>query len=367
MPRLRTIVLFSALAGALFWVGMAVIGPVAVSYADGRGRQSPEGVARMLPVAKKALKKARIGTERIGGEQAVLAAWKEGTKIVRLVHVRNGRSKTKGFEVELVGRPNGANTRYEIVKPEGWHALAIRTNVRKDLRGRRSMPAIYVPFGDHIDGPEFREAGRAYLEDLVERAGDALDRLDVASRADPEKRVTEVVPWKLLMTLVVIEHIDPDDFKERGAEPTMRRVLALVGANKGDAYDYAVSDKKAGGLAQFIPATYKDIRERYPEAKITADFLKGMRDHLNAIMIQYCFVDHALTKVSAADLERLQEDDEELGAYLAAAYNHGQNGAAKALAAHGDAWDEPGNGIPDGTLLYVREFRAVYRLLWNGK
>lgn len=365
--RLSTFIIVGLLAGALFWTGQHVIGPMAVSYADGGRKAPPEGVAKMLPVAKKALKKARIGTERIGGEQAVLAAWKEGTKIVRLVHVRNGRSKTKGFEVELVGKPNGANTRYEIVKPDGWHALAIRTNVRKDLRGRRSMPAVYVPFGDHIDAPEFRKAGRAYLEDLVERAGDALDRLDVASRADPDKRVTEVVPWRVLMTLVVIEHVDPDDFKARGAGPTSDRVLALVGANKGDAYDYAVSDKKAGGLAQFIPTTYADIRERYPEAKITKDFLKGMRDHLNAIMIQYCFVDHALTKVSAADLERLARDDEELGAYLAAAYNHGQNGAAKALAAHGDDWDEPGNGIPDGTLLYVQEFRAVYRLLWSGK
>lgn len=365
MPSLRTVVLVSALAGALFWLGMAVLGPIAVSYADGRGRSRPEGVAKMLPVAKKALKKGRIGTERIGGEQAVLAAWKEGTKVVRLVNVRNGRSKTKGFTVKLVGKPNGANTRYEIVEPEGWHAIAIRTNVRKDLRGRRSMPAIYVPFGDHIDAPEFRKAGRAYLEDLVERAGDALDRLDVASRADPERRVTEVVPWKVLMTLVVIEHIDPSDFRERGAQATMDRVLALVGANKADAYDYSVSDKKAGGLAQFIPSTYADIRKRYPEAKIAADFLKGMRDHLNAIMIQYCFIDHALAKVSAADLERLSEDDEELGAYLAAAYNHGQNGAARALAAHGEDWAEPGNGIPDGTLLYVREFREVYRLLWK--
>ncbi|HTK60070.1 MAG TPA: hypothetical protein VL283_02595, partial [Candidatus Baltobacteraceae bacterium] len=138
MPRLRMIVLVSALAGALFWVGMAVIGPIATSYADG-GRKAPEGVAKMLPTAKKALKKGKIGTTRIGGEQAVLAAWKEGTKLIRLVNVRNGRSKTKGFEVEIVGKPNGANTRYVVEAPDGWHVLAIRTNVRKDLKGRKSM------------------------------------------------------------------------------------------------------------------------------------------------------------------------------------------------------------------------------------
>ena len=365
MPRLRTLVFVSALAGAFFWVGMRVLGPVAVALADGKSRAAPKGVEKMLPVAKKALKKGKIGTTRVSGEQAVLAAWKEGTKLVRLVNVRNGASKTKGFEVELVGRPNGANTRYEIVRPDGWHVLAIRTNVRKDLRGRRSMPVIYVPYGDHIDTPEFRKAGRAYLEDLVEGAGDALDRFDVASRADPDARVTEVVPWRVLLTLMVIEHVDPDDFKERGAEATAHRVLALVGANKGDAYDYAVSDKSAGGIVQFIPSTYAEIREKYPEAKLRDGFLQAMRDHRNAVMAQYCFVDHALSLLAADDLKRLAKDDEELGAYLAAAYNYGQNGAAKALAAHGDDWDEPGNGINDGSLLYVKEFRAVYRHLWE--
>jgi hypothetical protein len=356
MPRLRTVILVSALAGALFWVGMAVLAPIAIAFADGRSQ--PAGVAKMIPDAKKALKKGRIGTTRIGGEQAVLAVWKEGTKKIRLVNVRNGRSKTDGFDVDLVGQPNGANTRYEVEEPAGWHVLAIRT-------GRKTKPAIYVPYGDHIDTPEFRNAGRAYLKDLVEKAGDRLDALDVASRTDPDSRVTEVVPWRVLMTLLVIEHIDPDDFKDRGARATTDRVLALVGANKADAYDYAVSDKKAGGLAQFIPTTYREVREMYPEAKIAKDFLEGMRDHRNAVMIQYCFIDHALSKVDPDALKELAKDDEELGAYLAAAYNHGQNGAAKALAAHGEDWDEPGNGIGEGSLLYVDEFRAVYRLLWE--
>ncbi|MEK7546515.1 MAG: hypothetical protein AAB554_05640 [Patescibacteria group bacterium] len=365
MPRLRTLVFVAALAGAFFWFGMAVIGPVASSYADGSGRKAPKGVEKMLPVAKKALKKGRVGTTRVGGEQAVLAAWKEGTKDVRLVNVRNGRSKTEGFDVKIVGKPNGVNTRYEIERPEDWHVLAIRTNVRKDLRGRRSMPATYVPYGDHIDAPQFREAGRRYLEGLVERAGDKLDDLDVASRADGERLVTEAVPWKVLMTLLVIEHIDPDDFTARGVDDTMNRVLATIGANKDDSYDYAISEKAAGGLAQFIPTTYAEIRAKYPEANITKDFLKGMRDHRNAVKIQYCFIDYALAQLDAADLKKLAEDDEELGAYLAAAYNHGQNGAAKVYAAHGEDWDEPGNGIGEGSLLYVKEFRAVYRKLWG--
>jgi len=90
-----------------------------------------------------------------------------------------------------------------------------------------------------------------------------------------------------------------------------------------------------------------------------------MRDHVNAVKIQYCFIDYALSKVDPDELKRLKKDDVELGAYLAAAYNHGQNGAAKALATHGEDWDEPGNGIGDGSLRYVKEFRAVYRLLWK--
>lgn len=363
MPRFSAAVLVSMLVCALFFIGSVVIHP-APAFADGT-KLAPKGVDKMIPLAKQALKKGRIGTTRIGGEQAVLAAWKQGTKTIRLINVRDGRSVTKGFEVKLIGKPNGANTRYEVVRPDGWHVLAIRTNVRRDLHAKHSMPVIYVPYDDHVDVPKFREAGRKYLDALVSEASAALNSLDVRSKTDARARVTAVVPRRVLITLLVIEHIDPADFTARGVTATARRVLSTIGVNKGDAYDYSVSHMSAGGLAQFIPGTYADIRAEYPEAKLTKDFLVGMRDHRNAVMIQYCFIDFALSKLSSDAFNRLARDERELGAYLAAAYNHGQNGAAKVYAEHGDDWDKPGNGIGNGSLLYVKEFRAVYRYLWE--
>jgi hypothetical protein len=185
MRSFRAIVLFSVLA-------LIVIGRFTIAAADKTVRRV--GIEKMMLVAKAALKRARIGTTRIGGEHAVLAVWKVGTKSVRLVNVRGGRSKTEDFEVALIGKPNGANTRYNVLSPAGWHVLAIRTNVRQDLKARRSMPVIYAPYGEHIDTRSFRKEGRKYLETLVKGAARSLDSLDVASKTDPTARVTKVVP-----------------------------------------------------------------------------------------------------------------------------------------------------------------------------
>ncbi|MFA5854455.1 MAG: hypothetical protein WC866_05245 [Patescibacteria group bacterium] len=326
---------------------------------------TPPTLVEMIGRAKKKLAGHAVGTSKIGGDNAVLAVWKPGTSKFSVVKVRGGRSVTKGYRVTLTKR-NGVNTEYRVDEPDGAVVLALKTNVKKRPGSRkpRSVAVVYAPYGSHLDTPALRRHGREHLADIARRATAKLKALDVRSLADPSRSVTSSVPVQMLVTLLVIEHIDPDDFEARGVEATANRVLALVGANGDDAFDQAFSDADAGGLAQFRPASYKEIRESYPDAKLKKEFFAGVRDHVNGVMAQYCYADFTLARLAEDDLKRLRDDEDELGAYLAAAYNHGLYGAAKILAKHPQDWDRPGNGFSDGNLKYVKEFRAVYGYLW---
>lgn len=318
--------------------------------------------------AKKLLADAKIGTDRIGGQQAVLAVWDPVQDKLTAVLVRGAQSRTSGFTVRLI-QQNGVNTLYEVTQPTGQIVLAIKTNVLQTRggrrRGARTAPAIYVPYGDALHRPPLVDAGRGYLEDLADRAGDRLDGLGVRSLADPDRLVTEMVPERVLITLMIIEHIDPDDFNAKGARKMMESVMAMTAANGKESFAYSFSYAGAGGLAQFIRSTYRLTRARYPKAKLLPDFVDGMREHRNAIMAQYCLADWSLAKLPAETLKELSAADreEELGAYLAAAYNGGESRAVAVYLKDPARWEESGRGLKPETVQYVREFRAIYRLL----
>lgn len=353
---------------ALFFLSLCLI--VSPAYAGGKKKSkkaaSPPNLVTMIDRAKRKLEGRQVGTSKIGGNNALLAVWKTGTSKLAVVKVRNGVSKTKGYAVTLLKR-NGVNSEYRVDEPEGWVVLALKTNIKKRPAGRKARAAavVYVPYGAHLDTAALRRRGRDHLVKIAKLAVIKLESRDVRSQIDPDERVTASVTEQMLITLLVIEQIDPDDFEARGAKATADRVLTLVGANQDDAYDYAFSDAAAGGLAQFRPETYKEIRDLYPAAELKAEFFAGVRDHVNGVMAQYCYGDFTLSKLAADDLRRLRADEAELGAYLAAAYNHGLYGAAKIIAAHPHDWDDAGNGFSDANLKYVREFRAVYRYLWK--
>lgn len=349
---------------------LAILFPHAAAAAPSPGRT----MMAKATECRKALKKAKIGTTEIGGHQAVLCVWKKGAKKARLIQVRDGKSRTKGFTVELLRR-NGVNSLYKV--EGGWQVYGIRTNVsdgwtkarkgkgRKAAKAKKSKPATYVPYGDHLDDDDIVEAGRKYLTATAKEAVARIKERDVRSLYDPDKRLDELLSIKVAVTLLVIEHIDPSDFREHGAEKMMRRVLVTVGMNKDDSYDYAVSHAAAGGLAQFLAETYGRMRDEYPDARLKSGFVAGMRDHVNAVVAQYCLLDWSLNELAEAERRRLRKRGEkETGAWLAAAYNTGTGRAVPAYEDHLDDWDEPGNGIGAETRAYVQEFREIYELLF---
>jgi len=92
-----------------------------------------------------------------------------------------------------------------------------------------------------------------------------------------------------------------------------------------------------------------------------------MRDHLNAIMAAFCLADWSVGKLplDVAHWMTRKASDEELGAFIAAAYNGGENRAVDAYMKDRKNWDKAGHGLAGQTVIYVREFRAVFRHLFS--
>ena len=321
---------------------------------------------RRIEEAKRLLAPVRMHTARIGGNDAVIAVWNPtlGGAPTRVV-IANGLSKTPGFNV-TVRHCNGVNSHYHVNAPDGYITLAMKTNVRGATPPYGPTAVVYVPYSDNLHTREIMHAGIEYLHAMVGRAGDRLDERNVRSMIDPDRKVTETVPVKILVTLLIIEHIDPDVFDAKGVEHVVGKVLVTLGTNRTDAFRYAVSGARARGLAQFIPSTYAITRLRYPRAALPISFVTGMTDHEFAVMAQYCLADWSQTKLPVSVLRRLNasERQEKLGMFLAAAYNGGEDRAARAYLADPAHWDEAGHGLAPETVKYIVIFRAVFRQLY---
>lgn len=356
-------------ATPVLYIIFALQGAVIPAPDEARTEQTATPVSSLqdrIAAAKAALAKAAIGTDRVGSENAVLAvSGGLGPEQITLVRVRHGVSQTPGYAVERV-HYNGVNPDYRVTDPPDRVVLAAKFNVgtRHGRRGRGAV--IYTPYTPALHTPEMVAAGRAYLDGLLAKAAADLDSRNVASRSVNGQRVTETVSARILATMLIIEHFRSDKIGELGLSRVIEEVLVMLGANGDDAFDHAVSSARAQGLAQFIRSSYRLTRSRYPAAGLKADFNAGMADHLNAVKAEYCLADWTLTALHPDELAdlRLPGFEEDLGAYVAAAYNGGERRAAAIYGRYPQDWEKPGYGLWRETVSYVRFFRAVYRELY---
>ncbi|MFL6214266.1 MAG: hypothetical protein ACJ74J_10295 [Blastocatellia bacterium] len=300
----------------------------------------------LLSTERVALEKGVVGTRRvrvsrrryqdvsvigITGREVALALL-DGEGRFHLVRglKRDNKGFNKGFETLTPGyvltlrRENGINSEFECAAPAGARVLAIKYPVSNE--GRRFggdaevIEAVYTPYSAEIETAAVVEQGLKVQDEFIDKAYERLKKRGVQSRAFEGRRITDVVPRGVLRVLLINEHIDPGEFRTQGlAGPLARRVLTVVATNKEKAYAYSISRAGARGLVQMIASTYSLLLRKYPEAGLVGDFAVGMADPINAVMAQVLLCD--------ADWQSLQSrfdiSPEQVGPYLAAAYNGG--------------------------------------------
>jgi len=312
--------------------------------------------------ARSLLAKAALGPGW-RGDDAVLAVWDGSPENgITLIDVRNGVSRSAGFAVERQ-EYNGVSPDLRVTEPPGLVVLAGKFHVG---HGRTRRTVIYTPYTPGLHTPEMVAAGRDYLDSLLAKAVVELDAGPTASRAVNGRLVTETVDRRVLAAILIVEHARFDRLDDLGLKQVVEEVLVVLAANGDDAYDHAVSRARAQGLAQFIRSSYQLTRRRYPDARIKADFNSGASDHLNVVKAQYCLADWTLSALrpETVDELRLPGFEEDLGAYIAAGYNGGEQRAASAYQRSPVEWEKPGRGLWRETVSYVRNFRMVYRHLF---
>lgn len=259
--------------------------------------------------------------------------------------VRGLKRDNKGFETLTPGylltlrRENGINSEFECVNPRGGRVLAIKYPVSNE--GRRFgvdsevIEAIYTPYSAEIDTSDVVRRGLAVQDGFIEKAYERLKSRGVRSRAFEGRRVGEVVPREIIRVLLINEHIDPGEFRSAGmAGPLARRVLTVVATNAEKGYAYSISRAGARGLVQMIASTYRLILRKYPEAGLAPDFSSGMGDPVNAVMAQVLLCDSDWEAVQS----RFDIGADQIGPYLAAAYNGGVGRVLSLLAGEHEEW-----------------------------
>lgn len=316
----------------------------------------------------------RIGKELATGRDALIAVWQPAVSLTefKVIEVFDGVSRTPGFSVEvqrsnglvIPGQDayNGANTFYRITAPDGWYALAIKVNTREPGIG------IYQPYNVAYQTPTNAKNGLQYGMDVMNEARRRLDERGVMSRSKPGMKLTEAIDANMLWSLILDEHMDPDETEVRGVEWTVNKALVLFALNRERTYYYAISTAGAGALAQFMPRTYDGTLKFCPAAQLIEDFMPAMRNHVNGVMAMHCHVDQIFVDLQRARV-KWPRTPQLLGAVLAASYNAGAGAGIPAYRRHvlfckqrryQLRWCHKDHHLPGETISYVRKFAGVY-------
>lgn len=195
--------------------------------------------------------------------------------------------------------------------------------------GKGAQKIIYVPYSDDLVEPAVTLLGRLYIEKQIKGVGEELRRLAVSSRAVAGRLVADIFPEELPFNLSLIEHIDHKEALLFGPVYTGEKVLTQFALNQEDTFRYATSSAGALCLMQIMPSTYREVRQLYPEAKLSASSEKGSCEHKESIKTAYLVLDSKLSMMPPTFRQKFLQEPEKYGVFLAAAYNGGSGRASE--------------------------------------
>lgn len=368
MPKQSAGTRFLSVLAVLLFVGgivfflrdAVVVSDVRRAQAVLKAGKAGYAVRTILRTNGKSGKARRTWKEMRLAYDVLVAAKRSGGPIEVIRLTGNGSRTASRWFVIGRDRENGVNTPFTVRSPEGYAVFAIRRAIRE---GDSFREIVYTPYSKAIDNAVTRWLGRRFLIRAIREAQDDLRLRRVRSRAYRGMSVADVVPVETALTLSVIEHVDPERFRYAMASPKpglvaclVDEVFVTVAANRSEAYAYSVSSAGARGLFQFTRSTYDGLRKEYPEAGLEPDFIRGMRDPKNAAKASLLLFDSDLSRLSIRRRERYREHSEEMGEYLAAAYNWGSPRVNDAMRQCGPTWEKR---LPEETKAYLRKYRVI--------
>ncbi len=311
---------------------------------------------RVVFFGKKGGKKERLISKRIIRPNFLLAVEDLKERRIRQVLITSRGCVTEGFHVTRT-QDNGVASRFEVTYPGDMAILALRTTVRSDNNGLKEV--VYTPYSPEIDTRQVRKAGLDYLTGQIELARDDLAAKKV--RLAGLRGTGNDMPMELSLVLSIIEHIDPARFEHyKGNEAALvHEVLTIIGANTTTAYSYSKSSAGARGLFQFVPDTYRRLREKYRSARLDKDFVSGCSDHTNAAKASLLLFNSDLVCLPRRWMADARKDGRSIGMYLAAAYNCGPKKVEKSARECKGQWTCL---LPEETRIYLKKFDAVWNL-----
>ncbi|MEP7075171.1 MAG: hypothetical protein ABI878_05115 [Acidobacteriota bacterium] len=246
-------------------------------------------------------------------------------------------------------RANGVNTPITLTDGNGQAKLPLLVQYPVEKNGKFIETAYYMSTHPGLVNPEVVNAGRLYVQNIIEIARDRLKEKGVTI----QPKVADIAE-----RLATVEHVDHTRFRTEPAQNIFNDIFTLYALNEGQTFRYSVSTAGAGGMVQMIPSTYQMIRSRYPNIGLMPDFVEGMRNHVNASQAMLLYMQmtwndmNASPTITNAVAGGLATQDQ----LMAAGYNSNPSKLAGYINRGGADWT---GLIPRETKMYLQIYGSL--------
>ena len=250
-------------------------------------------------------------------------------------------------------RGNGVNTPIVIFNDRGETYLPLLVQYPVVREGKYYETAYYHSTHPGLITPEVVNAGRLYVRNVIEIARERL-----------EERGITVAPKiaDIAERLATVEHVDHQRFRTEPHSKIYDDIFTLYALNEGQTYRYSVSSAGAGGMVQMIPSTYRMVRSWHPNIPLKADFVEGMRDHVNAAQAMLLYMNRTWTDLMASPTvaDAYSSGIATQTQLMAAGYNSNPARLAGYIKRAGENWTSL---IPRETKIYLQIYDSLERFV----
>ncbi len=266
--------------------------------------------------------------------------------IVTPVVSANGRQLTS-----RTIRANGVNTPIAITDENNQAQLPLLVQYPVERGGRYIETAYYMSTHPGLVTPEVVSAGRFYVQNVIEIARDQLRNKGYMI----QPKVADIAE-----RLATVEHVDHQRFRTEFHPNIYNDIFTLYALNEGQTYRYSVSSAGAGGMVQMIPATYRMVRSRFPNANLMPDFVEGMRNHVNATQAMLLYMQMTWNDLIASPtvFDAMQTGIATQEQLMAAGYNSNPARLPGYINRGGENWTSL---IPQETKIYLQIYDSLER------